>query len=203
MNSQAAHCQPLMPRPKEYHRSRWTPQVRLPPDDPGRCRRFALRLCRLIRNRTGARSFRSAGNGGCRCIPGRLGRTSRVADQRVDIFVCRGDHGEQRSYRRCIPFHPESLAQYPIATGNKFHHRLVGLDFSEHVAGLHGVALVLQPFDEPALFHRWRERLHYHFGRHSLQSRYMTFLIAAMVFAASGFAAFSRFFAYGIGVSAW
>ena len=35
------------------------------------------------------------------------------------------------------------------------------------------------------------------------QSRYMTLRTAAIVFAASGFAAFSRFFAYGIGTSAW
>ena len=54
----------------------------------------------------------------------------------------------------------QALPQHAVAARDELHDRLVGLDFGEHVAALHGVAFVLQPFDEAPFFHRRRERLH-------------------------------------------
>ncbi len=49
------------------------------------------------------------------------------------------------------------------------HGRLVGLDLGDHVAGLDGVALLLQPLGEVALLHGRRERGHQDFDRHVLR----------------------------------
>ena len=108
------------------------------------------------------------------------------------------------THRTRITLGDKSLAQDAVATRDELHDRFVGFDFRERIATLYGVALVLQPFDETALLHRGRERLHEYFRRHcrESQSRYMTLRTAAIVFATSGFAARSRFFAYGIGTSA-
>src|SRR5262249_19325213 len=52
----------------------------------------------------------------------------------------------------------------------ELHRRLVGFDLGEDVAGLHGVALALQPFGDLALGHGRREGRHQHFDRHRVLS---------------------------------
>ena len=90
----------------------------------------------------------------------------------------------------------------PSPRATELHHRLVGLDFGEHVTGFYLVALVLQPFHEASFLHRRRERLHYDLGRHMGLAEVHDFLDRGDRLGASAFAALSRFFAYGIGVSA-
>src|SRR5262249_15951590 len=131
------------------------------------------------------------------------GRRSR--NQRVDVLVRRRDHPDERANRLRFALTDETLSEDAVATRDELHDRLVSLDFGEAVARLHGVAFVLPPFHPASLLHRGRERLHEPFRRHEdleSQSRYMTLRTAAMVFGTSGFAARSRFFAYGTGTSA-
>ncbi len=76
------------------------------------------------------------------------------------------DHADELPDRSRVAFVDEALAQHAVAARDELHDRLVRLDLGEHVAVLHGVAFVLQPFDEAPLFHRGGERLHEDFGCH-------------------------------------
>jgi hypothetical protein len=84
----------------------------------------------------------------------------------IDVFVGRSDDRDQRPDRRSVTFLRQLLPEDTIATGNQIHDRLVGLDLGKHFARFYGVAFVLQPLHEAALFHRRRERLHYNLGSH-------------------------------------
>ena len=138
------------------------------------------------------------------CLRGRRARTTGFGKHRVDVLVFGRDDAHELPDGSRFAFAHEPLAQHAVAARDELHDGFVGLDLSERLATLHRVALVLQPFDEAPLFHRGRKRLHEDLRRHGLldYSRYMTCLTAAMVFAASGLANFSRFFAYGMGTSA-
>ena len=121
---------------------------------------------------------------GRRLVAGR-----RAANERADVLVGGRNHTDQLTDRRCRVLGDEPLAQHAVAARDELHDRLVGLDFGEDVAALHGVALVLVPLHQAPLFHRRRERFHQHFGRHRQssgvwdQSRYSDLLrTAAIVF---------------------
>ncbi len=54
----------------------------------------------------------------------------------------------------------QDLADHTFVDGFDFHRRLVGFDFGDHVAGLDGVTLVLDPLGERALLHGRRQGGH-------------------------------------------
>ena len=115
-----------------------------------------LRLCLLSSRRAVGLSSR---RGWSRC-------GSRLRDHRIDVLVRPCDHRHELADRPRLTFVDEALAQHAGAARDELHDRLVRLHLGEDVAVLHGVAFVLQPFDEAPLFHRGRERLHEDFGCH-------------------------------------
>src|SRR4051794_14789743 len=130
-----------------------------------------------------------------------------TTDERIDVLVRRCDHCDELSHRGSLVLRQQSLAQHAFAARDELHDRLIRLDLGERLAVLDLVAFVLEPLHEATLLHRRRERLHHDLRCHTRSpfarySMYMTFLTAAIAFAASGLAARSRFFAYGIGTSA-
>ena len=60
----------------------------------------------------------------------------------------------------------DDLADAALIDRLVFHRRLVGLDLGDDVAGVHLVALFLEPAGEIALGHRRRQRRHPDFDRH-------------------------------------
>src|SRR5581483_2639632 len=65
-------------------------------------------------------------------------------------------------------FRHQDLAERAFVDRLDLHGRLVSLDLGDHVAGLHPLALFLQPFGEVALLHRGRQRGHEDFDRHDV-----------------------------------
>jgi hypothetical protein len=59
-----------------------------------------------------------------------------------------------------VPSGHEDLAERALVDGLDLHRRLVGLDLGDDVAGLDGLAFLLQPFGEVALLHGRRQRRH-------------------------------------------
>ena len=93
-------------------------------------------------------------------------RRRAAADERVDVLVLRRDHAEQLPDGRRLALGEEPLAQHAVGARDELHHGLVGLDLGEHVARLHGVALVPDPLHEAPLLHGGGEGLHHDFGSH-------------------------------------
>ena len=80
--------------------------------------------------------------------------------------------GDRRIDRDVVgAFRHQNLAERAFVDRLHFHGGLVGLDLGDHVAGLDGVAFLLEPLGEVALLHRGRQRGHEDFGWHGVAQK--------------------------------
>ena len=138
-----------------------------------RRRRFGF-LCRLVLLR-GRRRFRGF------LLPRRLGRVGaclrrRAGLERGLVLALGEDHGDRRIDRDIVgAFRHQNLSQRALVDRFHLHGSFVGLDFRDDVAGLDGVALLLEPLGKIALLHgrgeRGHENLNWHGGLTRRSSR--------------------------------
>ena len=128
------------------------------------CRCCGCRCC-------GCRCCRCRRRDCCRCRScGCRYRRCGTREHGRNVFVGCGNHADQLTHGRRRVLGHEARTQHAVATRDELHDRLVRLDFREHVAALHDVALVLVPFHQAPLFHGRRERFHHHLGSHRQDS---------------------------------
>ena len=116
-----------------------------------------------LRGRGRGASFRRLGLGGA------LARAPYPcpAGDGLGVLALSRDQADQLVHRHIgRAFRHHDLGEHALIDRLDLHRRLVGLDLGDHIAGLDGVALLLQPFGEIALLHRGREGGHEDVGGH-------------------------------------
>jgi hypothetical protein len=120
--------------------------------------------------RFGGRCLHDGGSGdlgGCRRSRCGGGRCRLGSGCRTRRFVFAAQDGDRRVDGDILgPGFDQDLFQDAFVDGFHFHGRLVGLDLSQDVAGLYGIAGALQPFGQLALGHGGRQGGHQNLGGH-------------------------------------
>ena len=104
----------------------------------------------------------------CRAGCGRVGAAAASAVlERGFVLALGEDHGDRRIDRDIVgAFRHQNFAERAVVDRLDLHGRLVGLDLGDDIAGLDGVALLLEPLGEVALLHGRRQRGHEDLNRH-------------------------------------